>query len=213
MFLNAAIATHAIAYACCLLSPTLVWAREAALVAARETTRMRSELLARTSHEIRTPLHGILGSADLLADTNLDAAQRRWVEAIVDCGASLLEIVNAVLDLEQARAGRMRGRLAPFDPTLAATGVIALFEGAAARRGLALRMVSQGVPTCVLGDVLRTQQIVRTHVSSILEKLGAASRAEATAIAIRRGLVQRGLRDPGQRRRNIGLLTAKGRPP
>ena len=29
---------------------------------------------------------------------------------------------------------------------------------------------------------------VRTHVSSILEKLGAASRAEATAIAIRRGL-------------------------
>lgn len=144
-------------------------AREAALVAARETTRMRSELLARTSHEIRTPLHGILGSADLLADTNLDAAQRRWVEAIVDCGASLLEIVNAVLDLEQARAGRMRGRLAPFDPTVAATGVIALFEGAAARRGLALRLVAEGVPTCVLGDVLRTRQMLSNLVGNAVK--------------------------------------------
>jgi len=145
-------------------------AREAALVAARETTRLRSELLARTSHEIRTPLHGILGSADLLAETTLDASQRRWVEAIVGCGASLLEIVNAILDIEQARVGRMRRRLEPFDPTAASSDVVALFEGAAAQRGLMLRLVSEGeIPECLLGDVLRTRQMLSNLVGNAVK--------------------------------------------
>ena len=53
-----------------------------------------------------------------------------------------------------------------------------------------LRMVAEGMTTQEIASHLsRTEVTVKWHVTNAMRKLGAASRAEAVAIAIRHGLL------------------------
>lgn len=145
-------------------------AREAALAAAREGMRLRSEMLARTSHEVRTPLHGILGSAELLSATELSPGQRRWLDAILGAGTSLLAVVDDVLDLEQAAVGALRAQVEPFalEPTVAS--VLDLFAQAASRRGITLRSAPDAdLPQAVLGDARRLRQMLSNLVGNAVK--------------------------------------------
>lgn len=65
----------------------------------------KSHFISNISHELRTPLHGILASAELLAETKLNATQGSYLETVEACGKSLLELVNHVLDFTKLSGG------------------------------------------------------------------------------------------------------------
>ncbi|MEM7742378.1 MAG: ATP-binding protein [Pseudomonadota bacterium] len=83
-------------------------AREEALVAARreaeESSRHKSEFVARMSHEMRTPLNGILGVAALMERGELAARERKLVDVITSSGRVLLRLIDDILDLSRMDA-------------------------------------------------------------------------------------------------------------
>lgn len=75
--------------------------------AAEHTSKVKSEFLANMSHEIRTPMNGILGMARQLGNTSLTDKQARMLEIIQSSGASLLVIINDILDLSKIEAAKV----------------------------------------------------------------------------------------------------------
>ncbi|KAI5800454.1 hypothetical protein FPQ18DRAFT_315086 [Pyronema domesticum] len=63
--------------------------------------KAKGEFISSISHELRSPLHGILASAEFLAESNLDAYQRSFVDTVISCGKTLLDTINHVLDFQK----------------------------------------------------------------------------------------------------------------
>ncbi|KAI8267139.1 Hybrid signal transduction protein dokA [Colletotrichum sp. SAR11_239] len=71
----------------------------------------KTTFIASMSHELRSPLHGILGSAELLKDSDTDTYQAGLVNSISTCGKTLLDTLNHVLDYSKInRLGRAQMR-------------------------------------------------------------------------------------------------------
>lgn len=124
-------------------------------------SRAKSELLARASHELRTPIQGVLGYAELLGRSNLDAAQAEWVAAVRGQGSHLLRLVNDLLDFGALQNGRLSIEEAPFSPReLAREALAAVRPLAEAKRLSCVVETDEATPGRVIGDATRLRQIL-----------------------------------------------------
>ncbi|KAK8074127.1 hypothetical protein PG994_005026 [Apiospora phragmitis] len=76
---------------------TLLMANVHRLEATR-THQAQADVLGSISHELRSPLHGLILSAELLADTHIDAFQGNLLHTLETCGRTLLDTVDHLLD-------------------------------------------------------------------------------------------------------------------
>jgi signal transduction histidine kinase len=76
----------------------------------RRADQLKSEFLSTMSHELRTPLNVILGYTELLAEDTfgpLSDEQHDTVGRVHENARSLLELINATLDVSRIEAGRL----------------------------------------------------------------------------------------------------------
>ncbi|KAM0239206.1 hypothetical protein ACHAPO_003177 [Fusarium lateritium] len=70
---------------------------EAQRLEALLVNKAQSDVLGSLSHELRTPLHGVMLSAELLADTQLDVFQGNLLRTLETCGRTLTETIDHLL--------------------------------------------------------------------------------------------------------------------
>ncbi|MCB0324913.1 MAG: PAS domain-containing protein, partial [Bdellovibrionales bacterium] len=85
---------------------------EAELVQARNNAetanRLKTNFLGIVSHEIRTPMNGVMGLSEVLLRTELSDEQRKLVTTIRESGASLLHLLDDLLDFAATEAGMLK---------------------------------------------------------------------------------------------------------
>lgn len=153
---------------------TAIRERERELKKARKeadaASEAKSAFLANISHEIRTPLNGILGMAQLLAASNLDAEQRDQLDTILDSGKTLMAILNDVLDLSKIEAGKFD--ISPIDNDLGhlLRRLEKLWAPRATEKGLTLKLeIDPAAEMFLRFDPVRVRQCVSNLVSNAIK--------------------------------------------
>ncbi|PTR28560.1 signal transduction histidine kinase [Luteibacter sp. OK325] len=137
---------------------------------AEEANAAKTEFMATLGHEIRTPMTGVLGMAELMAQTPLDETQRGYVDAVRHSGKTLLRLVNDALDITRIESRRLLLEVECVPLHALADEVIALTAGNAREKGLALSVrVDADVPVAIRGDTIRLRQILQNLVNNAVK--------------------------------------------
>jgi signal transduction histidine kinase len=136
---------------------------------AEEASATKSIFLAGMSHEMRTPLYGMLGTLELLTLTALDDRQRQHVGTIQASSATLLSIIDDLLDYTKFEAGQLDLESVAFDPVELVEGVARAHAPLALRKGLALTCYVQADLPWLIGDPVRVRQALDNFLTNALK--------------------------------------------
>ncbi|HVI56442.1 MAG TPA: ATP-binding protein [Luteibacter sp.] len=137
---------------------------------AEEANAAKTEFMATLGHEIRTPMTGVLGMAELMAQTSLDATQRGYIDAVRRSGTTLLRLVNDALDITRIESRRLLLEVECVAVHALADEVIALASGNAREKGLTLSVsIDADVPFAIRGDTIRLRQILQNLVNNAVK--------------------------------------------
>jgi signal transduction histidine kinase len=124
------------------------------------------------SHEIRTPIAGVIGMAELLADTDLDEEQRECAENIQRSANGLLTVINDILDFSKVESGHLDIEEVRFSLSVVVHDVIKMLGFAAERKNLIFESeVSVGADSdlIVMGDPGRVRQIITNLLTNSIK--------------------------------------------
>ena len=135
---------------------------------AEESSKAKSDFLAKMSHEIRTPMNAILGITEIqLQESTLPQATKEALERIYSSGDLLLGIINDILDLSKIEAGKLELTPARYDIASLIHDTVQLNIMRYESKPIEFVLeVNEDLPLMLVGDELRIKQILNNLLSN-----------------------------------------------
>src|SRR6266704_2070317 len=145
--------------------------------------------LAAFAHEVRTPLTGILAISNLLATSDLDERERRWVDTIKAGAEHLASLATLFVDAASSGGSGLGVRQDLFDLRVLARSIGDSLAGRAAAKGLQSQVdISDKLPALVIGDPVR----LRAALENLIDNAVKFTERGDVALAVEPMLGQRG---------------------
>ncbi|MEG4857511.1 chemotaxis protein CheB [Microcoleus sp. K1-B6] len=144
---------------------------------AETANRSKDEFLANLSHELRNPLTPILGWSQILRSGKLkEAAVTKALEVIERSARAQSQLIEDILDISRITSGKLQLCICPIDLRLVVQAALEGVQLSAEAKNI--QIVSQLIPTTVLGDINRLQQVVWNLLSNSIKFTPAGGRVE-----------------------------------
>lgn len=144
------------------------------LIKAREKAenaeRLQEQFLANMSHELRTPMNGIIGMANVLANSEMQPQRKQQLNIIQQSSDTLLNLINDILDLSKIKAGMLSIENVDFDFNETMAVIASAFKEKTLEKGI--RFIVQTdpfIPSFLSGDPLRLTQILNNLLSNAIK--------------------------------------------
>ncbi len=138
--------------------------------AAEQAVQLKGQFLANVSHELRTPLNGVMGLIDLTLAEQLPANSRRELGLARQAARDLLGLLNEILDLSKAEAGKLDLHREPVDLRRLVDDLAELHRGSRDSRRIEIEArVDPQVPAGVSADVGRLRQVLNNLLGNAVK--------------------------------------------
>ena len=134
------------------------------------TSGMVETALAAFAHEVRTPLTGILAISNLLATSDLDERERRWVDTIKAGAEHLASLATLFVDAARSGGPGLQVRQDFFDLRTLARNAGDSLTGRAAAKGLTSSIdISEKLPAFAVGDPVRLRAALENLIDNAVK--------------------------------------------
>ena len=137
---------------------------------AKQANKAKSRFLANMSHELRTPLNGVIGTGQLLRETNLTIEQRELVSSMHSSANTLLELIENILDISKIEAGKVLFENKKFDLHNLVNSVLVMFAPLGEKKGLQVSCYfDPETPFELMGDERYIHQILINLINNAIK--------------------------------------------
>ena len=137
---------------------------------AENLAKTKNQFLANMSHEIRTPMSAIIGFTELALLNDMPTGINDYLQNINTASIHLMNIINDILDLSKLEVGQTRLNLSAFAVHDLQSTLQNLLINAAQSKALSLNIdISSNVPTHLIGDSVRLQQVLINLLSNAIK--------------------------------------------
>lgn len=133
-------------------------------------SEQKTRFMANMSHELRTPIHGILGSLEIVKDTELDARQKLFVDTAYASCEVMLDVINNILDFSKLKAGGIELEVIEFSPRELVESISSIMSTMAQEKNLEVQCyIPENIPARVKGDPARLRQMLMNLVGNAVK--------------------------------------------
>jgi two-component system cell cycle sensor histidine kinase PleC len=163
---------------------------EDARFVAQRANQAKSTFLASISHELRTPLNAVIGFSEILQKQYygaLNDKQSEYVGDILRSGTHLLGLINDILDLSKAEAGKLDLREDQIDLNNIVTQAMRMLRSHMEVKGISASIDLPYHILRVLGDPQKLKQVAINLLANAVKFTPAGGQVSIAAMIARDG--------------------------
>ena len=140
---------------------------------AEQASRAKSDFLATVSHELRTPLNAIIGFSEMILSLGPAALSTEqhlgYIKDINSSGIHLLAVINDILDLSKAEAGKLEMSEDVIDLREVVDAAIGMVRSRAERTGVTLAVTVPDALPFIFADGRKLKQALLNILSNAVK--------------------------------------------